>query len=197
MDETPLAVAILAAGASRRLGQPKQLVIVQGEPLLRRQSRVALAAGIGPVVVVVGCHAAACARTVDDLPLEIRVNPDWPEGLAGSIRHAVRMASERRAAGLLLILGDQYRITAPDLRALRAAWERAPTAAYVARSGDYTGPPVIIPADRYERALTLRGDRGARAILYDAGLPPPIEIESPRARFDLDRADQLELLHAL
>ena len=56
-----LVLAILAAGASRRLGQPKQLVSLEGELLLRRQCRIALEAQIGRVAVILGCR-----RVTDD-----------------------------------------------------------------------------------------------------------------------------------
>src|SRR5687768_1508691 len=123
MPDCPLVVAILAAGASRRLGQAKQLVeLPGGEPLLRRQCRVALDADVGPVVVVLGCHADACAAAVTALPVTIRVNVGWEEGLASSIRHAARAATDASAAALLIVHGDQYRVTAGDLRLVNAVW---------------------------------------------------------------------------
>src|SRR3954469_1035503 len=94
-----LLLAILAAGASRRLGQAKQLVMIENEPLLRRQCRIALESQIGDVVAILGCHADPCRRTIADLSLSIRINEEWSEGLASSIRHATRAAMEIDAAG--------------------------------------------------------------------------------------------------
>lgn len=191
MPDEQLVVAILAAGASRRLGQPKQLVLIDGEPLLRRQCQTSLAADIGPVVAILGCHAGACARAIADLPVEVRINPDWHEGLSASVRQAVRAARDRRAGGLLLLHGDQYRITPADLRALDSAWRGSPVSACVSRCGAYTGPPAILPAACYEGALALAGDRGARTVLYDPSRPAPVEIDNPHAPFDLDHPHQL------
>ncbi|HKD35269.1 MAG TPA: NTP transferase domain-containing protein, partial [Pirellulales bacterium] len=87
-----LLVAILAAGASRRLGQPKQLIELRGEPLLRRQCRMTIEADIGPVAVVLGSHANGCAATIADLPVARHINENWQEGLGASIREAARAA---------------------------------------------------------------------------------------------------------
>ncbi len=79
-----LVVAVLAAGASRRLGRAKQLVPVAGEPLLRRQCRCALDARIGEVVAILGCDDAQHREVIVDLPVEVRVNDEWREGLAAT-----------------------------------------------------------------------------------------------------------------
>jgi CTP:molybdopterin cytidylyltransferase MocA len=88
-----LLVVILAAGASHRLGRAKQLVSIGGEPLLRRQCRCALAARVGPVLVMLGWDADQHKRAIADLAVDVRVNDEWQEGIAATLRHAV--AGER------------------------------------------------------------------------------------------------------
>src|ERR1700716_1366964 len=85
-----LVVAVLAAGASRRLGRAKQLVPVGGEPLLRRQCRCALSARVGEVVAILGCDEAHHREVIVDLPVAVQVNDEWEEGLAGTLRAGVR-----------------------------------------------------------------------------------------------------------
>jgi molybdenum cofactor cytidylyltransferase len=184
-------IAILAAGASRRLGTPKQLVQIADEPLLRRQCRVALSAGVGPVAAILGCDADRCAPAIEDLGVDIRVNDDWREGMAASLRHAVGVADEVEAPAVLVLGCDQYRITAADLRTLHDAWRQSPSSACVSRWDDYTGPPVVLPVEWYDRVRQLRGDRGACRILYDPSKPPPIEVTSPHAPYDLDSPEDL------
>jgi molybdenum cofactor cytidylyltransferase len=82
MPEPVVVVALLAAGASRRLGAPKQVVTFDGVPLLRRHALMALAASIGPVVVIVGSREDLCRGVIVDLPVDIRVNARWAEGMA-------------------------------------------------------------------------------------------------------------------
>ena len=185
MSEPGVLVAILAAGASRRLGRPKQLVPIAGQPLLRRQCGVALSARIGPVLAILGCDADRYARVIADLPVEIRVNDEWQEGMAASLRRAVGVAIERRAA-LLVLACDQYRITPDDLRSLHDAWRRAPSSACVSRWDAYAGPPAIMPVECHDEVRQLRGDRGARAVLFDPRRPRPIEVANRHAAYDLD-----------
>ena len=180
-----LLVVVFAAGASSRLGASKQLFSIDGEPLLRRQCRCALDAHVGRVLVMLGCHADLHRPVISDLPVELRVNEEWQEGMAATLRHAVGIASQRQAATLVLPC-DQYRITSNDLQTLHDAWRLTPSMACVSRWHDYAGPPAILPIEYYEDVLRLRGDTGARALLYDGKRPRPLEVANPRATYDLD-----------
>src|SRR4051794_599447 len=102
-----LLVAVLAAGASRRLGRPKQLVELDGQPLVRRQCRTAVEAAIGPIVVVLGCHHDQIAPMLSDLGLSLVTNDEWEEGMAASVRAVTRVAMAAGAAAVLLFHCDQ------------------------------------------------------------------------------------------
>jgi molybdenum cofactor cytidylyltransferase len=195
MSRPSVVVAVLAAGASRRLGRPKQFVPIGGEPLLRRQCRCAIAAGIGDVVAVLGCNADQCSRLIGDLPVEVRVNGRWTEGQAASLRCAVRAARSRGAA-LLVLPCDQYRVVADDLQALYETWHQSPERACISRDGRYAGPPAILPIQYHDNVLELRGDVGARAFLFPSPAAPPAEVFNPRASSDLDSPDDARLAEA-
>jgi len=184
MSRLDVVVAVLAAGASRRLGRPKQLLRVAGEPQLRRQCRCALDAAVGDVVVILGSNADQHRRVISDLPVDVCVNEEWTEGLAATLRRAIGAAQQRRAA-LLVLPCDQYRIVPEDLRALSERWRLVPAKACVSRAGCYAGPPAILPIEYHHDVLRLRGDVGARSILF-ASERPPAELVNPRAAFDLD-----------
>jgi molybdenum cofactor cytidylyltransferase len=193
-----LLLAVLAAGASRRLGQPKQLVELDGETLLRRQCRAALAADIGPVAVILGCRATGCAATLGDLPVARHINRRWTEGLAMSIRRAAEAAVTANASGLLLLHVDQYRLTAADLRSLHAAWiDSHGSNACVAVHGDDFGPPVIFPHRCFTDLLQLFGDEGARRVLAALPTDELRRVEIPNAIHDLDLPAELAAAVAL
>src|SRR3974390_2378444 len=111
-----VAAIIVAAGSSRRLGQPKQLLIVDGEPMLQRAIRIAREAGASPVFVVLGANRGAIGNTVDFSSAVIVVNHEWNEGIASSIRAGVdAVEAKADAQGVLLMSCDQPRVTKEHL----------------------------------------------------------------------------------
>jgi molybdenum cofactor cytidylyltransferase len=194
-QSSDLIVAVLAAGASRRLGRAKQLVSIGGEPLLRRQCRCALGANVGNVLVVLGFNADEHRSLIQDLPVDVRVNHSWEEGLAATLRCAVR-AAQMQGVALLVLPCDQYRIVPEDLGALYHRWRLAPTKACVSRAGEYAGPPVILPVEYHDRVRRLRGDMGARSLIYGSLWSGPEEVVNPRASFDLDSPTDLRIAQA-
>jgi CTP:molybdopterin cytidylyltransferase MocA len=182
-----LLIAILAAGASRRLGQPKQLVQLNGEPLIHRQARIALEANCGDVVVILGSASVECARAIANLPVTAQYNWKWEEGMAASIREATCAAMERNADGLMIVQVDQYRLTAKDLAQLDSVWRASNgTKSCRTRSSEYAGPPVILRKTSFDDALQLIGDNGARHILQKLGCDCVIDVDLPNAIADLD-----------
>ncbi len=112
-----IAAVVLAAGASKRLGEPKQLVMLGDETLLERTVRVAREAGCSPVVVVVGAeYAQVLGNSVlgDAVPV---INDQWQEGMASSIRLGVRILGivARDVEGVLLMTCDQPAVTVKHL----------------------------------------------------------------------------------
>jgi len=192
MSRAELLVAVLAAGASRRLGRAKQQVLVGGEPLLRRQCRCALAADVGEVIVVVGCDATRHRALVADLPVEVVDNEEWTEGLASTLRVAARAAHRRRAA-LLVLPCDQYRIIPDDLRELHGRWRADPSTPWMTTWDGFAGPPAILPVEYYKRVRQLHGDVGARSLLCGPDAPRAGTVVNPRAAFDLDSPADLRL----
>jgi molybdenum cofactor cytidylyltransferase len=187
-------VAVLAAGGSSRMGEPKQLLRIDGESLIRRAARIATEARVGPVIVVLGAEADRIRGEIEDLPIRIVLNAGWQEGLASSLRAAVEAAvrAQSAARGLLVLPADQPRLTAEHLRALDAA-QRAGGAGVVASDyGDHRGPPALFAASQYAALRALCGDAGARDLLRgDAVLTV---AAPPGSGLDLDRPSDVDRL---
>jgi molybdenum cofactor cytidylyltransferase len=191
-----LLISILAAGASRRLGQPKQLVKIAGETLIHRQSRIALESKCGDVVVILGAASAECASAIADLTVSTRINDEWEEGMAASIREATRAAVAMNADGLMIVQVDQYRLTTSDLVHLASIWRASEGAKSCrTRSGEYAGPPVILHKSSLGDALRLAGDEGARIILRKLAPEQVIDVDLPNAIADLDIPADLEFVN--
>jgi CTP:molybdopterin cytidylyltransferase MocA len=196
MPMTSVAAIIVAAGSSSRLGQPKQLILIDGEPMLQRAIRFAREAEAGPVFVVLGAHRGVIESRVDFAGARIVVNEEWQEGLASSIRAGV-CAAEREAAeaaGLLLMICDQPRVTAEHLRRMIDAFgaESVETAIASTYAGA-RGIPAIFPRCAIGDLLALSGDKGARGLLARPRWPV-IEIPLEGGEIDIDRPEDLAAL---
>jgi molybdenum cofactor cytidylyltransferase len=188
---------ILAAGASRRLGRPKQLVQIGDETLLARTIRVVREAGIEAVFIVLGAHREEILARCDLSLVNVIVNPDWAEGIASSIRMGVRgMKPDNPKTGeVMLLVCDQPALTAEHLRAMVDASLNG--AAIVASLyAGAAGIPAIFPASQFERLLALRGDQGARLLLRD---PQSALVTVPfdGGEVDVDTPEDLAAMIAL
>jgi molybdenum cofactor cytidylyltransferase len=163
-----IAAIILAAGASRRLGQPKQLVACAGESLLERALRLAREAGASPVLVVLGANfAPICASIPFNEAIPV-FNEKWEQGISSSIHAGLNEADVRapEATGALIMACDQPRLSADHLRGLLRLFSDQPERTIVASSYAGTnGIPAVFPRSVYGKLHSLHGDKGARALL--------------------------------
>jgi molybdenum cofactor cytidylyltransferase len=189
-----VAAVLLAAGGSRRLGFPKQLVRWRAKPLIVHAldaTRTALANGT--LVVVLGAHALRLRAVVRRRApfATIVTNPRWAEGLSTSLR-AGTAAVPPRTRAVLIVLVDQPHIDGRALRRLLRAWRRKPGVAAAGRYGGRAGVPAVLPRRHWRAARSLTGDSGARDLLRSAG--PITLVDMPEAAIDIDTATDLSRL---
>lgn len=178
------AALLLAAGASRRLGHAKQLIEVDGEPLLRRAARALLATAPHELVIVLGHDADRMRDALAGLPLRIEVAPDCTEGMSASLRAGIA-ALDPVCAGALVALTDQPALDAAHLIALRDAWRNAPAQAVASAYANVLGVPALLPRAWFADLAQVRGDIGAREVLR-ARRHAVIAIAAPALACDLD-----------
>lgn len=193
---------MLAAGASARLGRPKQLVVYAGEPLVRRAARAALGAGARPVVVVLGARAEEVAPALDGLAgVEVVVCAEWARGLSASL--AAGLDAVERAAGraprdpldgVLLTVCDQPLVDAAALGAVLAAFG-GPGSAAAAEYGGTVGVPAVVGRAHLPTLRALTGDAGAGRWLR-AHPELVVRVPMPAAGVDVDTADDVARLGA-
>jgi molybdenum cofactor cytidylyltransferase len=184
--EPPVPAVILAAGASRRLGRPKQLVQVEGETLLRRAVRAALA-GCSPVLVVVGARGREVADSLAGMPVQVVDNAEWEEGMAASIRAGVRALPPDSPAAVFLVC-DQLAVDGSLVGRLLAIHRAHPEAVVACAYDDTRGTPTLFPARCFPQLLLLRGDRGARDLL---AAPDVLTVPFPAGTADVDTPGDL------
>jgi molybdenum cofactor cytidylyltransferase len=160
-------VIILAAGGSKRMGRPKQLLPWGKSTLLRHACEIALSTTCRPIIVVLGCNAAACRRELDNLPIVTVINDDWQKGLGSSIAKGIK-ALESEAPeipGAMLLLADQPTVTPALLLSLIVNWSPPAYPLAATAYGDNGGVPAIFDRTFFPELRGLEKDQGARAIL--------------------------------
>jgi len=184
----PVPAIVLAAGASQRLGTPKQAVEWEGEALLHRAARVALEAGFSPVFVVVGAAEAVSRKALGTLPVEVVFNADWAEGMGASIRKGVA-ALPARASAVLLLVCDQRALHKELLVEIGRLHHQAPDRVIAAHYAGTRGVPALFPAHRFPELRSLSGDSGARSALKGEGV---LDVPFPGGELDVDSPGDLE-----
>lgn len=182
-------VLVLAAGASTRLGEPKQLVRVGGRPALHAVVSNAVAVAGHAVTVILGAHARDLTHVLLHSPASIVINRDWEEGMASSIRRGIA-ALPPGCEAVMIVLGDQVAVTADDLRRLVSAWKGETSTIAASVYSGRTGVPAIFPSWCFGELTQLRGDQGARALLQ-RNTSRLVHVPIPNAAFDLDTPDDL------
>ncbi len=183
-----VAAVILAAGASRRLREPKQLVRLHRETLLERTVRVAAEAGCSPILVVLGASSEVILAQSALTPAEIVLNPEWEEGMASSVRVGIHALPPQTQAALLLTC-DQPMVTAEHLQRLASAASPDPVAS---RYAGRHGVPAYFARNSFAELLQLSGDQGARHLLAAARA-----IDLPGGDIDVDTPESLRRARAI
>ena len=188
-DSTALHAIVLAAGASTRFGSPKQLVRVNGRPLLHAVVSRAVEVAGHSVTVVLGANAAELAPLLKHTPASVIVNRDWNEGMGSSIRTGVARLPGS-CAGVMLLLADQASVTTDDLRRLVGAWRRQPEYIVAAQYSGTLGAPAIFPRTSFVDLAGLRGDSGARAV-FTRNPDRVVRVPMESAALDIDTPEDL------
>jgi molybdenum cofactor cytidylyltransferase len=169
----PVAGVILAAGRGRRFTTGDKLAQpVSGQPLLRWPIEAALAAGLDPVVVVLGHAADRLRPLIADLPVTLLDNPGYRDGLATSLQAGLA-ALPAGCAGAVVLLADMPLVAARHLQALLATFTAADRRAVVVPvAAGRRGNPVVWPRALFPALARLTGDAGVRSLLAAAGGDP-------------------------
>ncbi len=167
----PTAGILLAAGAAKRMGQPKLLLPWHGEPLVRLVARRALLAGLNPVVVVTGAYPEAIETALAGLPVRFCHNSAWESGQSSSVRAGLDCLSEE-TGGALFLLGDQPFISTALIDALLSAHALSRTEILAPYVGKRRANPVLFDRCVFTDLRQLHGDTGGRSLF--ARYPPAV-----------------------
>jgi molybdenum cofactor cytidylyltransferase len=188
-----IAGIVLAAGRSSRLGRPKQLLPVHGEPLIRHTLRRVLASSLDQVILVIGHEADEVRAAVAGLPAECIFNPDAAAGQSTSVRAGLAALSPDIESAVF-ILGDQPGVDPEVIDTLIEAWRESRAPVVAPRYEDRIGNPILFDRRVFPELALLEGDTGARPVVRayeDSGelrlvpvngaAPPDVDTEADYA----------------
>lgn len=191
----PVALLLLAAGASTRMGRPKQLLPWQGRTLLRHAAETAVASGCALIVLVTGALHDELLPEIAGLPIRAVRNPEWESGMASSLKAGLAAVAEANPAAVLVMLTDQPLVTPGLLRQLLARQRQTHTSAVAAAYGDTLGVPAIFGQVLFPQLRQLHGAQGAGRLLVALGATVD-SVDFPAGLLDIDTPEQYAALTA-
>ncbi|MBI3803077.1 MAG: nucleotidyltransferase family protein [Nitrospirae bacterium] len=192
-----VAAVILAAGLSRRLGQPKQLLPFEGRSLIRRTTEQVIAAGESQweeVVVVLGHEAAKVQQELKGLAIRTVFNPRFAMGMSASLIAGLQ-AVIPQAEGAMIFLGDQPIVSTEIIQSMLTRYRKSHKSIIVPAYGGVRGNPVLFSRSVFSELMDLEGDRGGReVVMRDPKRVETVAFPSDFAPQDVDTWEDYETL---
>jgi molybdenum cofactor cytidylyltransferase len=200
-----IAGIILAAGSSSRLGRPKQLLPLAGEPLIRHTVRRVLESSLDHVFVVIGDDADAVRDALEDLPVQFVPNPRAADGQSTSVVAGIRALLDtaeindgQEPEAAIMLLGDQPTIDPEIIDEVIRHWRETSAPVVAARYRDVVSSPILFASPIFPELLQLQGDTGARNIVRskrETGELATVTVDRPAPQ-DVDTEDDYQRLVA-
>lgn len=188
-----IAVVILAAGASNRMGSPKQLLKWGSETLIIHAIQKAINLSTKEVIVILGANYEKIKEHIDNFPVTILNNPNWNLGLGNSIACASKYLSTQNndLDGVMITLVDQPFITKEFLNKLIANFSPGKNQIIATAYENNYGVPVLFDKSYFKKLIALNDDFGAKQVLKEnessiKALIPPVK------NVDLDYKEDYE-----
>jgi len=163
----PMVSAILlAAGKSKRMGEPKQLMPFGQSTILEQAINNLLSSAVNEVIVVLGYKAEEIKKTVAAKPVKIAINPDYKQGMSTSIIAGLNLV-DRQAQAVMLALGDQPLVDSQLINQLIEEFYNHDKGIVIPTYHGKRGHPTIFAIKYKQKLLELTGDIGARQIIKD------------------------------
>ncbi len=169
------------------MGTSKQLLELEGQPLLVRAVEAALNSPVWPVVVVLGAEAEKIRPVLARHPVLVTENPAWAEGMAASIRAGVTTLQQfsRHLDAALIALCDQPAFSRDAIDQLLAAQRTSNRSIIAARYSGRHGAPALFLREHFSTLTALTGEEGARELL-NGDLSRVTSVDLPMLALDLD-----------
>ncbi|GAB2621027.1 hypothetical protein GCM10027035_16610 [Emticicia sediminis] len=186
------AIIILAAGASSRMGAPKQLLLVDGKTLIKRICETAMDTPCHPIVTVLGANRNLIRKETDRMPITVIDNPQWENGMSSSIKMGLAGAymTEKAIEAAIFLTVDMPYVNAELINKMIEKAESDEKIEIVACKYDsQMGIPVLFKRTLFTDLLELTGDEGAKKVVMK-NKDKTAFIDFPEGKLDLDTIDE-------
>jgi molybdenum cofactor cytidylyltransferase len=191
MVEGLIAAVVLAAGASSRMGRPKQTISLQGVPMLEMVLESFRRSRVGRVVVVLGANAAEVRKRIKIAHEVVVVNEAFSEGMSSSLRLGLEHTGEAEAA--IIALGDQPFVLPGTINRMVAAYDESRARIVIPTYRGARGNPVLFDRSVFPQIKRIRGDSGARAVVQkNAEQVLEVEVPDRGVLIDIDTPSDLD-----
>ncbi|HRG42154.1 MAG TPA: nucleotidyltransferase family protein [Saprospiraceae bacterium] len=198
MHKHQLAILILGAGGSSRLGQAKQLLSFGVSTMLNRIVDVALQSKVGNIYLVLGASYDEVKASIKDTSVHVIHNKNWEKGLSTSIVAGVNEILQQAPStqGILIMLGDQILILPTHInQVVQVFLAEKCDIVYADYKSDY-GPPAIFGIKTFNELLSLEMDQGAKKIIK-SGMYKIKSVNIPEGKYDIDTTSDYEQIKGL
>ena len=188
---TPL--IILAAGGSRRLGHPKQLLEFMGTSLIGHTINTCLDSGVGEVHLILGAYFEEVYAHVQDYPVQIHRFENWSVGMGSTIAFASQLFNPSQVDGLVFCMGDQLHLEASILKSIQKGIVERKAIIIRSQYDKGFGPPTYFDKTFFPELANLSGEEGAKPLIKKH-LDKVYTIDFPLGMIDVDTPDDLDYL---
>ncbi|AYQ32148.1 NTP transferase domain-containing protein [Runella sp. SP2] len=188
-----IGIIILAAGESKRMGSPKQLLQIEGKSLIHRTAEIALATDCYPVVMVIGANKPQIAPEIVDLPLTVIDNPMWHEGMSSSVKMGLAgvYMTYKEIEAVIILVCDQPYLSVSLLERMVEIYNTKKPRLIACKYGEQLGVPTLFDRTLFEELLNLKGDKGAKPVLMNH-LDEAHILQFEAGSIDLDTPDEYQ-----
>ncbi len=163
-----ISLILLAAGSSFRMGQSKQLLLIENEPLLLRSTKAALASSFENVIVVLGAQEKEHRSIIAHLPIQIVLNQNWEDGMGGSIKkglsHVLNVLPETQAT--MIMVCDQPLLTSSHLDKIMTVYKQTQKSIVASHYSDSAGVPALFDKAVFPELLNIDDNQGAKKVIH-------------------------------
>ncbi|MEH1809965.1 nucleotidyltransferase family protein [Nostoc sp.] len=194
-EKATIAIMILAAGASTRMGTPKQLLLYQGRSFLKHITEIAIASVCEPVVVVLGANAEQVHPQIKQLPLKVVKNSDWACGMSTSIKSGIELLNNlpQKIEAVVITLCDQPFVSPQIINQLVDTYYSTKKPIIACEYGNTLGVPALFSQIFFSELATLKETSGAKKVINN-NLNEVFSIPFPLGDIDIDTPKDYEQL---